>query len=192
MNMIKSIEEYIIESSKIIEDTTKLSNKIHDSIHVILDCLNRGNKVVFFGNGGSAADAQHIAAEMIGRFKLERDSYPAIALTTDSSILTSLSNDYSFDIVFSRQCESLVNDGDIVIGISTSGESTNVKKGLKVAKEKGAIIIGLLGKNGGSISQFTDISIIIKSDSTPRIQEGHRVVYHIICDQVEKELEKGN
>lgn len=187
---IEEIEKSVEESYKTIQKITNLSNEIELVIQKIVVALKNKHKIILFGNGGSAADAQHIAAEMIGRFKLERNSYPAIALTTDSSILTSLSNDYSFDIVFSRQCESLVNEGDVVIGISTSGESINVKNGLKVAKEKGAITIGFLGKNGGSISQLTDISIIIKSDSTPKIQEGHRVVYHIICDQVEKELEK--
>ena len=143
---------------------------------------------MLFGNGGSAADAQHIAAELIGRFKLKRKSLPAIALTTDTSCITALSNDYSFDIIFSRQCESLVQKGDVGIGISTSGNSKNVLKGLQMAKKKGGITIGLLGSNGGSIRKLVDIPIIVKSSLTPRIQEAHRTIYHIVCEQVENAL----
>ena len=140
---------------------------------------------MLFGNGGSAADAQHIAAELIGRFCKERKSYPAIALTTDSSILTALGNDYSFDSIFSRQCENLVLPNDVVIGISTSGNSINVKKGLIEAKKNQAVTIGLLGNNGGVIKDNVDIQIIVGSSSTPQIQEAHRVIYHIICENVE-------
>ena len=164
------------------------SDGVEESIKVIIQCFKKGNKVVLFGNGGSAADAQHIAAEFVGRFQLNRKSYPALALTTDTSILTSLANDYSYDIVFSRQCESLVSKGDVVIGISTSGNSKNVLNGLKKAKEKGAKTIGLLGNNGGEIKDIVDISIVVPSKHTPQIQEVHRVIYHIICDYVEKIL----
>ena len=145
-------------------------------------------KIIIFGNGGSAADAQHIVAEFIGRFKLERKTLPAIALTSNSSIITALANDYSYDTIFSRQCEGLVQKGDIVIGISTSGKSLNVKKGLTVSKKKGAITIGLLGNKGGIIRKICDIPIIVNSSSTPRIQEVHRMIYHIICEEVEKEF----
>ena len=186
--MIKDIENSINDSANIIMESISLSKKISDSIDAIVNCLRNGNKLVFFGNGGSAADAQHIAAEFIGRFKLERNSYPAISLTTDSSILTSLSNDYSYDIVFSRQCESLVSSGDVVFGISTSGNSKNVELGLKTSKQKGAITIGLLGGNGGSIKDFVDVAIIVNSRDTAKIQEVHRVIYHTICDIVEKKL----
>lgn len=185
-HLIKSIQE----SSKTVQNIVKLVPQIEESIIVILKCLSEGRKVILFGNGGSAADAQHIAAEFVGRFKLERNSYPAIALTTDTSCLTALSNDYSFDIVFSRQCESLVQKGDVVVGISTSGDSVNVAKGLKMAKKKGGVTIGLLGSSGGSISKLVDIPIIVRSSSTPRIQEAHRTIYHIICEQVEKEMMK--
>jgi D-sedoheptulose 7-phosphate isomerase len=185
-NLKGSIEE----SANIIRGLAKLSPQIEASIEAVTKCLSKGKKVVIFGNGGSAADAQHIAAELVGRFKLERKSYPAIALTTDTSCITALSNDYSFDIVFSRQCESLVQKGDVVIGISTSGNSINVKKGLDTARKKGATTIGLLGSNGGSIGKMVDIPIIVKSSSTPRIQEAHRTVYHIICEQVEKGMTK--
>lgn len=180
----------IHESSKTIQDIINLIPQIEKTIIAIMKCLSEGKKIILFGNGGSAADAQHIAAELVGRFKLERRSYPAIALTTDTSCITALSNDYSFDIVFSRQCESLVQKGDVVIGISTSGNSINVKKGLDTARKKGATTIWLLGSNGGSIGKMVDIPIIVKSSSTPRIQEAHRTVYHIICEQVEKGMTK--
>lgn len=185
-----NLKKSILESSKIIKDSLILVPQIEKSIHIIVNCILKGNKVILFGNGGSAADAQHIAAELIGRFQINRPSYPAIALTTDSSIITSLSNDYSFDIIFSRQCESLVQQGDVVIGISTSGNSINVKKGLYTAKKKGAITIGLLGSKGGTIKKIVDIPIVINSSSTPRIQEAHRTIYHIICEVVEKNLAK--
>ena len=154
----------------------------------IVNCLKNGNKIILFGNGGSAADAQHIASEFIGRFQKERKSYPAISLTSDSSVITSLSNDYSFDSIFSRQCESLVNLDDVVIAISTSGNSKNIVKGLETAKERGAKIISLLGNSGGIIKNYSDLTIIVDSDVTAHIQEVHRVIYHTICNFVEKSL----
>lgn len=186
--MKENIEQTLIESSEIIKNSIFLSDIIEKSIQAITDSLKKNKKILIFGNGGSAADSQHIAAEMIGRFMMERKSIPAISLTTDSSILTSLSNDYSYDIIFSRQCESLVNSGDIVIGISTSGNSKNVENGLITSKRMGAITIGLLGNNGGTIKNIVDLPIVINSSSTPRIQEAHRTIYHIICEHVEKSL----
>lgn len=186
--MKDKIENSIKDSSEIIKNTVILSKQIEMTINVMIGCIKQGNKIILFGNGGSAADAQHIAAELIGRFGKERRSFPAIALTTDSSILTSLANDYSYDIVFSRQCESLVSSGDVVIGISTSGNSKNVEKAIITAKEKGATTIGLLGNKGGSVKDKVDIAIIVDSDQTPKIQEAHRVIYHIICDIVEQEI----
>ena len=186
--MKDDIQEIITSSSKTI---TTISNNLFEIESVVLkivSAIKNGNKIILFGNGGSAADAQHIAAELIGRFKLERKSFPALALTTDSSILTSLSNDYSFDTVFSRQCEGLVKNGDVIIGISTSGNSKNVYNGLITAKKFGGYTIGLLGNEGGNISKIVDISIIVDSKSTPRIQEAHRTIYHIICELVEKQL----
>ena len=188
MNSINhEIINTIKESSDLILGAEKLSGKIENAINEIIKCFSTGNKIIIFGNGGSAADAQHIVAEFIGRFQKERKSLPAIALTTDSSILTSLSNDYSYDVVFSRQCESLVSKGDVVIGISTSGKSKNVEEGIKTAKNLGAITIGLLGGEGGIISKIVDIPIIVESTNTARIQEVHRVIYHIICGIVERE-----
>ena len=191
MNSInQEIKNTIRESSNIILSSQNLSEKIEKAINEIIKCFSTGNKIIIFGNGGSAADAQHIVTEFIGRFQKERKSLPAIALTTDSSIITSLSNDYSYDIVFSRQCESLVLKGDVVIGISTSGNSKNVLEGIKTAKSLGAITIALLGGNGGIISNNVNIPIIVESTNTARIQEVHRVIYHIICGIVERESTK--
>jgi D-sedoheptulose 7-phosphate isomerase len=176
------------ESSELIKNSHVLNKGILESIKVIIKCLKQGNKVVLFGNGGSAADAQHVAAEFVGRYKLERKSFPAIALTTDTSILTAIGNDYSYDLVFSRQCEGLVSKNDVVIGISTSGNSKNVKNALITSKKRGAITIGFLGNSGGEIKKIVDIPIIVRSTSTPRIQEVHRVVFHIMCELVEKSL----
>ena len=183
-----SIKKIISESSSLILTSKSLSEKIEKTVNEIVLCLNNNKKIIIFGNGGSAADAQHIAAELIGRFQKERQSLPAISLTTDSSIITSLANDYSFDVVFSRQCESLVSEGDVVIGISTSGNSKNVENGIITSKKKGAITIGLLGEDGGTIKKFVDISLEVSSKNTARIQEVHRVIYHIICELVEKEI----
>ncbi len=174
------------ESIRVISDSKKLIDEIQSASDLIIKCFSNDNKVVIFGNGGSAADSQHFAAEFIGRFQLERKSLPAISLTTDSSILTALGNDYSFDDVFSRQCESLVKKNDIVIAISTSGNSLNVINGIISSKNNGAIIIGILGNNGGKIKNLVNLPIIIPSNSTPRIQESHRLILHIICDLVEK------
>ena len=188
MKMKKNIEEYISESARIINNSIILSNNIEKSILELIKTLKNGQKIILFGNGGSAADAQHIAAELIGRFKLKRDSLPAISLTTDSSVITSIANDFSFDEIFSRQCESLVSNGDTVIGISTSGNSKNVFNGLKVSKSIGATTIGLLGNDGGIIKNIVDIPITVESSSTSNIQEAHRVIYHIICQIVESEM----
>ena len=188
LNTQEKIRNYILSSSDVIHDSVLLAPSIEKSIQAIVKCLKKGNKVVLFGNGGSAADAQHIAAEFIGRFKINRKSLPAIALSNNSSTITAISNDFSFDSVFSRQCESLISKGDVVIGISTSGNSLNVKKGINTSKKNGAITIGLLGNKGGSIKRHVDIPLIVNSTSTPHIQEVHRTIYHIICEIVEKEL----
>ena len=192
LNTREKIRNYILSSSDVIHDSVLLAPSIEKSIQTIVKCLKKGNKVVLFGNGGSAADAQHIAAELIGKFKLKRQSYPALALTSNTSIITAISNDFSFTSSFSRQCESLVSNNDVVIGISTSGKSANVRKALLVSKKKGAYTIGLLGNRGGTIKKIVDAPLVVESNSTPRIQEAHRVIYHIICEQVEEILEKSN
>ena len=188
MNTQEKIRNYILSSSDIIHNSVLLAPNIEKSIQAIVKCLKKGNKVVLFGNGGSAADAQHLAAEFIGRFKINRKSLPAIALTSNSSIITAISNDFSFDSVFSRQCEGLILKGDVVIGISTSGNSLNVKKGITTSKKKGAITIGLLGNNGGSIKKCVDIPLIVDATETSHIQEVHRIIYHVICEIVENKL----
>ena len=190
-NRTSDIQKRLEKTSEIILGLESIIPDINEAIDVISKCLIRGNKIILFGNGGSAADAQHIAAEFIGKFNFNRSSLPALSLTSNSSILTSISNDYSFDIVFSRQCESLVKKGDVVIGISTSGNSLNVKKGLLTSKKLSATTIGLLGKNG-SIKKIVDISLSVQCKTTPEIQEAHRVIYHIICEHIEKKLMNKN
>ena len=188
LNTQEKIRNYILSSSEIVHNSVSLAPNIEKSITVIVKCLRKGNKVVLFGNGGSAADAQHIAAELIGRFSINRKSLPAIALSDNPSTITAISNDFSFDLVFSRQCESLISKGDIAIGISTSGNSLNVKKGINTSKKNGATTIALLGNKGGTIKKFVDIPLIVNSASTPHIQEVHRIIYHVICEIVEKKL----
>ena len=188
LNTQEKIRNYILSSSEIVHNSVSLAPNIEKSITAIVKCLRKGNKVVLFGNGGSAADAQHIAAELIGRFNINRKSLPAIALSDNPSTITAISNDFSFDLVFSRQCESLISKGDIAIGISTSGNSLNVKKGINTSKKNGATTIALLGNKGGTIKKFVDIPLIVNSTSTPHIQEVHRIIYHVICEIVEKKL----
>jgi len=188
LNTQEKIRNYILSSSEIVDSSISLAPNIEKSVTAIVKCLRKGNKVVLFGNGGSAADAQHIAAELIGRFSINRKSLPAIALSDNPSTITAISNDFSFDLVFSRQCESLISKGDIAIGISTSGNSLNVKKGINTSKKNGATTIALLGNKGGTIKKFVDIPLIVNSTSTPHIQEVHRIIYHVICEIVEKKL----
>lgn len=147
----------------------------------IADAIRAGNKILIMGNGGSAADAQHIAAELVGRYKIERRGLAAIALTTDSSVLTAWSNDYSYETVFSRQVEALARPGDIVWGISTSGNSANVVRAFEAARLVGATTLGLLGRAGGKLAAMSDLSVIIPLEQTDQIQSAHQIVYHAIC-----------
>jgi D-sedoheptulose 7-phosphate isomerase len=147
-----------------------------------------GNKLFFFGNGGSAADAQHLAAEFVNRYIIDRPPLPAIALTTDASILTSISNDVSFDEIFAKQIRALGRAGDMAIGISTTGNSPNVVKAFDVAKEMGLKTVALTGNDGGKLAKIADISLIVTSTSTPRIQETHILIGHILCEMVEHQL----
>ena len=182
------IKKTLERSTKIIAELSDLSDEINKTANLIITAINKNRKIIIIGNGGSAADAQHIAAEFLGRYKLKRKSIPAIALTSNSSTTTAIANDYDFSNIFSRQCESLVSKGDVVIGISTSGNSENVVKGLRTSKKNGGLTIGLLGNKGGKIKNIVDISLIVKATSIPRIQEAHRVIYHIICEIVEEEV----
>ena len=154
----------------------------------LVETMKIGNKLLIMGNGGSAADAQHFAAEIVGRFKMERPALPAIALSTDTSIITAIGNDYGFERIFSRQVEALAAPGDALIAISTSGNSANILQALLTGRQAGCSAIGLLGKDGGTIKEICDLSLIIPSDDTPRIQEGHITVIHILCDLIEQTL----
>jgi D-sedoheptulose 7-phosphate isomerase len=155
---------------------------------LLVSTLRAGGKLVLFGNGGSAADAQHIAAELVNRFLMNRDALAAIALTTDTSILTSVCNDADFDQVFSRQVQALVQRGDVAAGISTSGNSPNVVNGVLAAKERGATTVGFTGRGGGELKDLVDVCFSVPSDCTPRIQEAHITVWHAICEVLEKEM----
>ena len=165
-----------------------LADVIADAARIILNVYRAGGKVLLIGNGGSAADAQHIAAELVGRFKLERVGLPAIALTTNTSSLTALANDYGYDTVFSRQLEALANDRDVLIAITTSGTSTNILKAVEMARSKGLVVIALTGENGGKLKDMADSTIVVPSNDTARIQEAHITIGHIICHLVEKGL----
>ncbi len=186
---IETIKQHLLDSAEIKRLIAEnISDKILSSAFLIADCIGSGGKVIFFGNGGSAADAQHLSAEFVGRFKLERNALPAIALNTNTSIITAVGNDYGFDEIFSRQIDAWAKTGDVVIGISTSGESENILKGIEKAKSMNAKTIGFTGKGGGRLAKMVDIAIIVPSSDTPRIQEGHITIGHIICDLVEKML----
>jgi D-sedoheptulose 7-phosphate isomerase len=177
------------KSARVINESKASIKEINSAVNVIVKTIEKGKKIVIFGNGGSAADAQHMAAEFVGRYLIERDSLPAIALTTDTSVLTGIGNDYGFEKVFARQCDALVNNGDLVIAISTSGKSPNIIEGIKTSKNKNAKIILLTGKNNNKLKHLTDITIRIPSNETPRIQESHRIIIHIICEFVEKHFQ---
>jgi len=161
---------------------------IVDAAMLIARCLRGGGKLLLFGNGGSAADAQHLAAEFVGRFRIERQALPAIALTTDSSILTAVGNDYGFDQIFARQVQALGRPGDVAIGISTSGNSPNVTSAITQAAKQELKTIGLAGKDGGSLVKCVDISITVASTNVAMIQECHITIGHILCELVENEL----
>jgi D-sedoheptulose 7-phosphate isomerase len=153
--------------------------------NLCIDCLKNGGKILICGNGGSAADAQHIAAELVGRYKVERKGLAAIALSTDTSILTAVSNDYGYDHVFDRQIEALAIAGDVVIGISTSGNSDNVINALKLAKELGCKTIGMSGRDGGEMNDLSNVNLVVPAYDVPRIQEMHIVIGHTLCHLIE-------
>lgn len=148
----------------------------------------RGGKAIFFGNGGSAADAQHLAAEFVGRFLIERDPLAAIALNTNSSVLTAIGNDYGYEMVFARQLQALASPGDVAVAISTSGNSQNVIEAVRLARRIGLLTVGLTGASGGRLRELVDVLIAVPSDETPRIQECHILIGHALCDVVEREV----
>lgn len=187
--MISEIQTQLKDHRALVELIERdLTPLIAEMAILLSDTFNRGHKLLVMGNGGSAADAQHFVAEMVSRFKMERKGLPAVALSTDTSILTAIGNDYGFDRVFSRQVEALAVPGDIVVGISTSGNSPNVLSALQAAKASGCRTIGLLGRDGGSIKPACDLALVVPSQDTPRVQEGHILIIHIVCDLVERTL----
>jgi phosphoheptose isomerase len=161
-----------------------------DAAAAIIEALRAGGKLLLFGNGGSAADAQHVAAELVGRFQRERAAMAAIALTTDTSVLTSIGNDYAFDRVFARQVEALGRKGDVAFGISTSGASPNVVAALVAARALGLQTIALTGRDGGAVGRAAAIHVNVPSESTARVQEVHRTLLHVMCDVVERALDQ--
>jgi len=187
------MEDYIIktfkESNRVKENFLNENlGRLVNVIEAITTALKAGNKVLIFGNGGSAADAQHIAAEFVNRFMIERPPLPAIALTTDTSVITSISNDYDFAEIFSKQIRAIGQAGDIAWGISTSGNSPNVLKGLEMAKKLGLVTVAFTGKDGGDIAKVADFSINVSSNVTARIQETHITAGHAICELVDIKL----
>lgn len=181
-----------------IEENIEVNEELHESqaagiekaARLMISSIRTGGKVLVFGNGGSAADSQHIVAELVGRFKKERAAMAAVALTTNTSILTAIGNDYGYDATFSRQVEALGRAGDVAIGLSTSGGSKNVVAALKLARSLKMKTIGMTGAGGGAMKDICDVLITVKSKNTPRIQESHILIGHIICELVEGELAK--
>jgi len=186
--MIGELNEYVKAVKELLPKIEGLNSQVNNVAEKISSCLKNGGKVLVCGNGGSAADAQHIAGELVGRFLKERPAYHCIALTTDTSVLTAIGNDYGYDSVFSRQVEGLGKTGDVLIAISTSGNSMNVIKAVEMAKEKGIIVIGLLGRDGGKLKTMCDVSIVVQHEMTPVIQIMHSMIYHSFCHQVEERL----
>jgi len=187
--MKNTIIKEFLEHQETIEKVIKtMQEPLQIASKLAVDTLKNKNKILICGNGGSAADAQHFAAELTGRYKTERKGLPAIALTTDTSALTAIGNDYGYDRVFDRQVEALANKGDLLVGISTSGNSANVINALKVAKKISCKTIGLTARDGGAMNDFCDVNIIVPSNDTPRIQEMHILFIHTICQIIDNEL----
>ena len=189
--MRELVKATLEEHTQVVKKMVALESEIVSAGKLCANALAQGQSIYLCGNGGSAADAQHIAAELIGRFVSDRRSLPAIALTTDTSVLTAIGNDYGYDEVFSRQVEGLCRKGDVLIAISTSGNSTNVLRAVDAAHVVGSSVIGLLGKSGGVLKRRCDVPLIVPSDVTARIQEMHIVIGHLICALVEKHLDLG-
>lgn len=195
MNTANDIVRIFESNIKLHQTVLKDDNFIHQIVKIseaIISAITENKKVMICGNGGSAADAQHMAAELVGRFERERKGLPAVDLTANAAIMTSLANDYNFNKVFSRQLESIGIKGDILIGISTSGNSKNVVDAFQYAKEIGIFTIGLLGKDGGALKDLSDIPLVVPHDVTARVQEVHATVIHIICGMVEQYFAEKN
>lgn len=187
--MRDKIKDILLESIHVKEELLHNSiGQIIEITNLIIESLKKDGKVILFGNGGSASDSQHIAAELIGRFKKDRNALAAIALTTNTSVLTSLANDYGYEIVFAKQIEALGKKNDVVIGISTSGKAKNVILGIKLAKKMGLKTVALTGGDGAELAKLADISLVVPSSVTARIQEAHITIGHIICELIEQAL----
>ena len=187
--MRERIKHILLESIQVKEEILRNQiGQIAEIAQLMIDCLKKDGKVIVFGNGGSASDSQHIAAELVGRFKKDRSALAGIALTTNTAIITSLANDYGYDVVFSRQVEALGKKNDVVLGISTSGKAKNVALGIKQAKKMGIKTVALSGGDGGEIVKLADVSLVVPSKITARIQEAHITIAHIICEMIEQEL----
>jgi len=181
------IENEFAEHLKVAQKISTLTDQLEVAAQLCIDSLKNGGKILIFGNGGSAADAQHIAAELVGRYKVERKGLAAIALTTDSSSITCIANDYDYDYIFSRQVEALSNSKDVVIGISTGGTSSNVISALDIAKNMGCKTIGFSGRGGGEMNELCDVNLVVPNDNTPRIQEMHILIGHTICQLIDNQ-----
>lgn len=188
LNHIKDILKDSIRVKQSIVDNDDIINKVNDSIALIVKTFKAGNKVLFCGNGGSAADAQHLAAEFSGRFYKDRNPLPSEALHCNASYLTAVANDYGYEYVYSRLLKGIAKEGDVLVGLSTSGNSVNIVNAYEVAKELGMSIISFTGEGGGKMAALSDILIDVPSKDTPRIQECHITLGHIICQKVEEEL----
>ena len=182
------IKNEFYEHIKVANSLLSLTDELASAAQLCIDSIKSGGKILLLGNGGSAADAQHIAAELIGRYKTDRKSIPAIALSTDTSVITAIANDYGYDNVFKRQIEGIANKGDVVIGISTSGNSVNVINALNLALELNCKTIGLTGEVKGVMNDICNINLAVQSRDTPRIQEMHIIIGHTICHLIEQEL----
>lgn len=186
VNYKRKIELWLKESAEIKEDLSKKKIDLILTVNKALTkCLKRGGKIILFGNGGSAADAQHIAAELVGRFRRERDALAAIALNTNTSVITAIANDYDFKDIFARQLQALAKKEDVALGISTSGNSNNVFEALVMAKHMGLTTVSLTGRDGGKIARVADYNINIPSNNTAHIQEAHITIGHILCELIE-------
>lgn len=186
-NDIKRIIEESREAKEALLSAENLGH-IENAARSMMRSLDAGGKIIVFGNGGSAADSQHFVAELVGRFRKERKAIPAIALTTNTSTITALANDYGYDISFKRQLEALGKKGDVAVGISTSGTAKNVIEAVRAAKEMGLVTVALTGKDGGKLKNEADLTIVVKSESTARIQESHILIIHILSELVENAI----
>ena len=185
-NTIQNEFQTHLETIKKVMET--MEEPLEKAASLAVETLKNGNKILFFGNGGSAADAQHLAAELSGRYKTERRGLPGIALTTDTSALTAIGNDYGYDRVFDRQVEAIAQKGDLLFGISTSGNSKNVINAFKVGQEIGCKILGMSGRDGGEMNKYCDINLVVPSNDTPRIQEMHILFGHTICQIIDNNI----